>query len=1390
MIKKELLSLIDEEEKKYILGGVVYKWLCLLCKITITAGMVGLIVRCAISLINNESIITATDYIKYIIPILLGIGLHFIFGIKEKNADYFTCKNIKEKLRSKIYNKICELGPSYTKHISTAKVTLLITDNVEKIGDYLGSFLSQIIFSIIAPITLFFVLFPICTKAAILLLIFAFLIPVFTVWIHKISKNLLKDHLDSYDKLSDNFLDSLQGLTTLKMYNADEIYLKKIDNNSSDLRKKTMKVLSMQLNITFITDLFFYVSSAIGIIIALNEYFSGKLDMPGTLLIIILSAEFFIPMKKNTSVFCETANALEQACDILSFLSANGDSSGTKSFPKDNISITFENVKFKYNDNQDKNDITDSTLWPNDCTENLGLINKEKEKKEVLKGVSLEFNKNSLTSIVGISGSGKSTIASILMGYENDYKGSIKVGNIELKDIKRSEILSNITLVSTNEILFEASLRENLLIAKKNANDEELLKVLKIVGITKIHDFEGEQLLNIEIKQNAKNLSAGQAQQIALARAILKNTSIYIFDEATSNIDAESEEIIINVIKKLSKIKTVIMISHRLSNVVDSDNIYMLKDGLVAESGKHKELMKHFGTYAILFDAQKKLENFGNNKNSLEEIPLNTKFLENKTSALENLKLKNLIALKSSKDEGKNLNNSKNSNNEKVSSEQNIKIDSKNQGKKIIFNSIFSLIKILNELKELLPAMLVSIFLATAGFLCAIFIYINASKIMTGYGIKNENITFGIFFCLILLSIFNAVLHYAGQYLSNYIAFKTLEVIRHKIFDTLRKLAPAKLDKKDRRNIFSILTSDIENLEIFYTHMLPHAIIALAISIIMIVFEWKIYFAAGIIAAISYVFVGIVIPFINVYANQNKGQIYKDSFESLNSFLIENIQAIKQIVQYKNEKEKKKILNLKTQNLTDLSQKEAKFKALQLEVTNVIIWIFAFMLLIILIKETLKGNLSFAKTIVAVVALLCSFEPLTDICDIQRDMNMTLASAKKVTDLMCEEPIIEENTTGIENISDIEKAFANKITFSYDEKNIFENLSLSFNKGSITGISGSSGCGKSTLLKLFMRFYDVKSGSINFFSEKIDKNMDSSEIADKKEESVSENNLDKESKSSMYENIESDNNNINAGLNEKNNIANNNTNDANDKNNENNSQSNVNENKSKPLTAMDILKQMQKQKEDKEKQKIEHENELERRLVELTKQKEEQRLKSLKDAAVKEKNKKLTARQRLLDLYPSDEEVALSANVTKINSKVLRNLESLVTKDAYLFNDTIAENIRIGKYDASMDEIIAAAKKASIHDFIMSLPNAYETSVGELGSSLSSGEKQRIALARSFLSDSDIIFLDEPTSLLDSLNEGLILKSLQKEKENKIIVLVSHKKSALGIADNVYNMNS
>lgn len=573
MIKKRLIGLLAHG-KKYIVFQVLWQWFALLCQVLITY---------AVAMTLDGAVFGTLTEKRLAIYACLGAGgmaLRFFCDRQAAQASFAASMDVKRILREQIYRKLLRLGASYREGVSTSEVVQMAAEGVEQLETYFGKYLPQMFYSLAAPVTLFVILSFVNWQASLVLLVCVPLIPVSIVAVQKIAGKLLKRYWGIYTELGDSFLENLQGLTTLKIYQCDGIRARKMDEEAQRFRQITMKVLMMQLNSTSVMDIIAYGGAAAGMIVTVCQFCAGHVGLGGALMLILLASEFFIPLRLLGSFFHIAMNGMAASNRMFALLDLPEPEKEERKIQEERVNITMFKVRFSYEPD-----------------------------REILKGIHMNFPAGSFTSLVGLSGSGKSTVAGLLTGRNKGYEGSITAAGMELSRVSEASLMDTVTMVSHNSYLFKGTVEENLRMGKENASDEELEEVLREV---RLYDFlHSRQGLGTAVAERGENFSGGQRQRLALARALLHDTPVYIFDEATSNIDMESEEMIMDVIHRLAKKKTVILISHRLANVVKSDRIYLLEQGKVVQWGNHDALMAQEGPYRELFQHQQELENYG-----------------------------------------------------------------------------------------------------------------------------------------------------------------------------------------------------------------------------------------------------------------------------------------------------------------------------------------------------------------------------------------------------------------------------------------------------------------------------------------------------------------------------------------------------------------------------------------------------------------------------------------------------------------------------------------------------------------------------------------------------------------------------------------------------------
>lgn len=572
MIDKRLIRMVPES-KKYVAGNVLMQWISLAANVVLMMS----ITRFFASLYAKN--VTGKDFAVFAVIAVMAVTVRFFCAIGASRMGFLSSKKVKKTLREAIYTKLLKLGAAYKEQIRTSEIVQVAVEGIDQLETYFGAYLPQFFYAMLAPLTLFLVLLRVNVPSAVVLFVCVPLIPAAIAAVQTWAKKLLSKYWGQYTALGDTFLENLQGLTTLKIYQADAFKNKEMNEESEKFRKITMKVLTMQLNSITIMDIIAYGGAALGVFFSVTQYQNGGVDLAGALLVILLSADFFIPMRQLGSFFHIAMNGMAASDKIFRFLELPEAPKKAAKFPK-NAEIVCENLRFSY-----------------------------EADREILKGIDLRIPRETFVAIAGESGCGKSTVASILMGRNRGYKGAIQIGDIELSDISESSLMQNITYISHNSYLFQGTIRENLLMGNPDATEDEMWAVLEQTNLAAF--LRSEEGLDTKLAEKASNLSGGQCQRLALARALLHDSPVYIFDEATSNIDVESENDIMEQILLLAKKKSVLLISHRLANITKADIIYAMEQGEVKECGTHEELLRKNGLYQKMWTTQQRLELYG-----------------------------------------------------------------------------------------------------------------------------------------------------------------------------------------------------------------------------------------------------------------------------------------------------------------------------------------------------------------------------------------------------------------------------------------------------------------------------------------------------------------------------------------------------------------------------------------------------------------------------------------------------------------------------------------------------------------------------------------------------------------------------------------------------------
>lgn len=1204
----------------------------------------------------------AGDLMVYVALAIVCMLVRYLATTHATRLGTEAAEQVKLALRSKLYRKMVALGPSYRSRVKTSDVVQSAGEGVEQIQSFFELFLPQLFYAILAPITLFAVIAPINMPAAVTMLVCAPLIIIVTGIVSMTAARAFKKYWGRYTDMGAAFLDNLQGLETLKNFDADDRAAAEMDKKAEGFRVMTMRVLQIQLRSLTAMDIVAYGGAAAGIGVALWQYAHTAaaaagasaagwspimlaahlpgafaylayglqylmpfgagfpLTLAGLLLIVLLSAEFFIPMRQLGSYFHVAMNGMTSTKRIFALLDTPEPAHGTATLPATagtdagtdagtkagtkadgGITVSFDHVGYSYDSADSGAAVQQTNSAP----------------APALTDLTFTAYPGQLTAIVGISGSGKSTAAALLAGTLTGYQGSLTLNGVKVSDLSGETLARTITLIGASSHLFAGTLRENLLMALPDdgqngeaASDAVDSRLWDALEQARIADFVRSQPngLDMTIEPDAANLSGGQRQRIAIARALLHDSPVFVFDEATSSVDVESEELILATIRELvqSRSKTVIMITHRMANAEHADQVVVLEHGKSVETGTHAELMAAGGVYAKLFTTQADIENFGADHPQPASLTASASGSGAAVGAAPAAAPAEM--------------------------------------------STFQVIKrLLGEAKPLAGLMVAASTAGTIGHLAATFLPVFG--IIAGFALAGNPVwgmsAAGAITAMIVCAVLRGLTRYVEQYLNHNVAFHLLALFRSKAFAALRRLAPAKLAGKGKGDLIAMLTTDVELLEIFFAHTISPVAIAVTTTIVYVIVAATLSPWMALALIVSHLIIGIIVPRFFATGVRNLGPAIRGAAGELDNVMLDDMRGLDEIIRFGRGEDRAQAIEDRTRALwrdhAKLSRVNGRFAGVG-------------GLLVALLTSAAAGiainlagvNLYDIPALVAAFALLASsFGPTLALAALPANLTQTFASARRLFGLMDEAPAVVE--TGTAN-SDYEGMRLDRVTFAYPGEGseaILADFSLDVPQHGILGIQGPSGRGKSTMLKLLMRYWDPQRGQVTLSGT--------------------------------------------------------------------------------PLPQIDV--------------------------------------------------------------------------------HARRRIQAMMSQETHLFDGTIRENLLIalpeseirnggaaGVLDARLREALA---KASVLDLIDSLPDGLDTQVGELGDRLSEGERQRIGLARVFLRNADLVLFDEPTSRLDALNEAIILRSiheLSKSEQNAdkgqdvAVVLVSHRESAMRVADAVLNL--
>lgn len=1322
---------------------------------------------------------SAETYVGCVLAIVVCAVLRFLMM---RAAAYFgaeAAERVKLALREQLFNKMLAIGPSYSQHISTADVVQSAGEGIEQIQSFFELFLPQLFYAILAPVTLFFIVAPINMPTAVTLLVCAPLIVLIVGMVAMRAARVFKKYWGKYTDMGSVFLDNVQGLETLKTFDADAHAAKKMGEQAEQFRVMTMNVLQIQLRSLTAMDVVAYGGVAAGVGVSIWQYASGAaLPLAGVLLIVLLSADFFIPLRQLGSFFHVAMNGMTSTKRIFALLDTPIPAHGMQEMPEfgasDNgVDVCFDDVSFRYVDvNTDAaaavSVAADTAVTADMETGKTGQIggksgvvgagktgmSKDDDGSVVaLHGVSFTARRGQVTAIVGPSGSGKSTAVELLSGNLSGYEGCVelRLGNAEngstqryrISDLSIESLTKEIAIVAAQSHLFAGTLRDNLLMAKPDATENELWQALEAAHISDFVRAQSQEL-DLAIEQGASNLSGGQRQRIAIARALLREPAVYIFDEATSSVDVESETLILQTIRALAdRGKTVIMVTHRMANAADADHVVVFERGRVAEQGTHAELMRANGTYAKLFHAQQTVENIGLRNNathstsashalkasdSAESVTQRAEMgLQVSDSAeTDNQLTKNTAQLSDSPESvtqraetTSRMSDSAETDAQGAKTGVRMSDSAESDAKTIPTSRLIA--RLLKEVGPQRKYMIVACVCGTLGHLAATFLPvfgIAAAFAAVGSPVWNLSVPAALA-AMAVCALIRGGMRYAEQFMNHNVAFRLLALFRAKAFAALRRLAPAKLAGKGKGDLIALVTTDVELLEIFFAHTISPVVIAIVTTVVYALALLTLSPPLAATLIIAHLIIGVILPKLFASAVRGIGPELRKESSALDDEMLDDMRGIGEIIRFGQGDARLASIQRCTRSLwvkrVRLSVKNGDFAGFGAVLVMLFTAIAAFLAMTLCTAVSTAADMSEglmwmgsvgsnAPALVAAFVLLASsFGPTLALSALPANLTQTFASARRLFALMDEAPAVVEQ--GSER-PEYQGMTMRDVTFGY---------------GSGARISGER----------------TPNG------------------------------------------------------------------------------------RSEHATGMSPARPAEAQSSGEQGAGIASQPVLDHVSLDVSRQ----GILGIQGPSGRGKSTMLKLLMRYWD--PDSGTISLSdVPLPQVDAGWRRRVQTMMGQETYLFDGTIRENLAIACNDAdfsdsdsnsgsnfcsnsssnaggdsadSSDSDLAhdipdsvlreALAKASALELVDALPNGLDTRVGELGGRLSEGEKQRIGLARMFLRDADLVLFDEPTSRLDAYNESVILGSINDLAERgSAVVLVSHRDSTMRIADRILRM--
>ena len=1086
---------------------------------------------------------SAETYIGCVLAIVVCAVLRFLMM---RAAAYFgaeAAERVKLALREQLFNKMLAIGPSYSQHISTADVVQSAGEGIEQIQSFFELFLPQLFYAILAPVTLFFIVAPINMPTAVTLLVCAPLIVLIVGMVAMRAARVFKKYWGKYTDMGSMFLDNVQGLETLKTFDADAHAAKKMNEQAEQFRVMSMNVLQIQLRSLTAMDVVAYGGAAAGVGVAIWQYANGAaLPLAGVLLIVLLSADFFIPLRQLGSFFHVAMNGMTSTKRIFALLDTPIPAHGMQGMPEfgasDNgVDVCFDDVSFRYADVAAgaAADVETGETGKKSGVVGAGKTGMPKDGNGsvvALHGVSFTARRGQVTAIVGPSGSGKSTAVELLAGNLSGYEGYIwlRPGNIgnnstqryQIADLSIESLTREIAIVAAQSHLFAGTLRDNLLMAKPDATENELWQALEAAHIDEFVRAQSQEL-DLAIEQGASNLSGGQKQRIAIARALLRESAVYIFDEATSSVDVESETLILQTIRALAdRGKTVIMVTHRMANAADADHVVVFECGRVTEQDAHVELMRANGTYAKLFRAQQTVENIGLRNNATHS-----------TSASHALKASDSAESVTQRAE-MGLQVSDSAETDAQGAKTGVRMFDSAESDAKAMPTARVIARLLKEVGPQRKYMIVACVCGTFGHLAATFLPVfgvAAAFAAVGSPIWNLSVPAALT-AMAVCALIRGGMRYAEQFMNHNVAFRLLALFRTKAFAALRRLAPAKLAGKGKGDLIALVATDVELLEIFFAHTISPIVIAVVTTVVYTLALLTLSAPLAVTLVIAHLTVGVILPKLFASAVRGIGPKLREESAALGDEMLDNMRGIGEIIRFGQGDARLASITRRTLSLWGkrlrLSAKNGDFAGLGAVLVMLFTAIAAFLVMTLCTAVSTAADMpegliwmgsadSNAPALVAAfVLLVSSFGPTLALSALPANLTQTFASARRLFALMDEVPAVveqgaerpeyqgmtmrdvtfgygsgarisgertpngrSEHATGMSPARPAEAQSSGEQGAGIASQPVLDHVSLDVSRQGILGIQGPSGRGKSTMLKLLMRYWDPDSGTIS-----------------------------------------------------------------------------------------------------------------------------------------------------------------------------------------------------------------------------------------------------------------------------------------------------------------------